>query len=116
MSAVCFKHKCFALLGTTDTPSKAVQDVAVCLCVFFGFFFFVFFTSSGGRPRVESHSRRLRCLLKESNTQPETRVSFERGMEQQVGLRSIQVCKPQPLRRVENMRYTISRLKVKVVT
>lgn len=33
VSAVCFKHKCFALSGTTDTPSEAVQDVGV-------FFFF----------------------------------------------------------------------------
>lgn len=51
VSAVCFKHKCFALSGTTDTPSEAVQDVGGCLC---GCFFFC--TSSevvfGWRPTI----------------------------------------------------------------
>lgn len=93
VSAVCFKHKCFALSGTTDTPSEAVQDVVGCLCRVFFFFLHI----QRGRLRMETHYRRLWCPLKE-HTHTHTHAAgvtfiLTGWKEQQVGdgLRSIQV-------------------------
>lgn len=84
VSAVCFKHKCFALSGTTDTPSEAVQDFAGCLCVLC-FFAHPAGLSSDGDPLEE-----IAVCAKRAHTRSRSHVYLKR-MEGAAGQRRTQV-------------------------